>query len=246
MFKKDFGRLALTLFSFTLTFGFARTAWCDRVQIFDVHKNLQMNSKDPVYRDYYISAGRDSGLKENMIVPVVRMQLIHDPLYNVSRGELPIKIGLLKIIAVGERMSVGRAYGKPDLSTDPVMDFPGLMIGDTVNISDAYVEQKKGDKSASNNDEDGNEADEGETPGPKAEVKNESPPPQQTTISVPVQSDPQAKVNPQGPQRKVASPAPAKPKAVSAKISPKTQKGENKPVPILGEVPGLLPDQTIR
>jgi hypothetical protein len=209
MFKKDFGRLIASMIIAYTLISFPLQAFCERVQVFDVHKNLPMTAKDPVYHDYYISAGRDSGLKEGMIVPVLRATTVHDPLYNVSRGEISIRVGQLKIIQVGERVSVARIYKNHDRAAAPVLDVDAILVGDTVDISDAYVEKSNG-KSAANGGEEGEQ--EGEQTDAKAEA---NPEPKQQTPSVtpkpvPVQPEPQAS-NKSKSIRKVASPEQATP-----------------------------------
>lgn len=113
----------------------------DRVEIFDVRKSLSMGPKDPIFKDYYLSVGRDSGLKEKMIVRVYRSVPVFDHARNESRGELNLLMGKIKIIYVGNRLSVGRLYSVPSRSERPVAEVEGFMIGDHLDLSEAYFEK---------------------------------------------------------------------------------------------------------
>jgi hypothetical protein len=156
MFKKDFGRhswgwIALVMAAVSLiTALHTSIAFADRVEIFDVHKNLAMTKTDVVYKDYYLSAGRDSGLKEKMIVSVTRSIPVFDHARNIGRGDLDLRMGQVKIIYVGARMSIARAYTTVNRADNPVTDVDNFMIGDRLDLSEAYIEKGPGSGDANN------------------------------------------------------------------------------------------------
>ena len=119
------------------------TAYAQRVQIFDIKKSLPMSSKETSYKDFYLSGGKDVGLRDNMIVTVYRLQPLHDYQRNEPRGELKLKVGQLKVIAAMESNAVARAFRSVSPKDAPINEFDSFFIGDVIDLTDAYYEKAK-------------------------------------------------------------------------------------------------------
>lgn len=113
--------------------------------VFEVRKSLPLTNDEPVYKDYYLSAGAREGLKVGMLIDVVRAVPLHDHNKNQARGSLQLTIAKLKIIHVQRDLSVARLYSTASAKNQPVPDYSSIMIGDQIDIqSAAYpVRQKK-------------------------------------------------------------------------------------------------------
>lgn len=120
---------------------FVTAAFAERVHIFDVRRNLPMSSKDVVYKDYYLSGGRDVGLRENMVLTVYRISPLHDHARNEARGNMRLRVGQLKILAAGEKNAIARAYKSSDPKQAPVLDVEAFQMGDVVELTEAFVEK---------------------------------------------------------------------------------------------------------
>lgn len=121
------------------------TAWAQssQVAVFDVKKNLKLTSNEKTFRDYYINAGEEDGLRAGMIVTVERRQSTYDHHQNMSPGELRVAVGKLKIIHVQKGLSVGRLHSRFSAENRPMLDYNYIMIGDQLNLNSAYMDRTK-------------------------------------------------------------------------------------------------------
>lgn len=122
------------------------TAWAQQITVFDVKKNLKLTKEEKTYRDYYINAGEEEGLRAGMIVTVERRQSTYDHHQNMSPGELRVAVGKLKIIHVQKGLSVGRLHTRFSADNRPMLDYNYIMIGDSLNLSSAYMDRGRKSK----------------------------------------------------------------------------------------------------
>ncbi|MCH2534317.1 MAG: hypothetical protein MK008_07755 [Bdellovibrionales bacterium] len=122
------------------------TAWAQQITVFDVKKNLKLTKDEKTYRDYYINAGEEEGLRAGMIVTVERRQSTYDHHQNMSPGELRVAVGKLKIIHVQKGLSVGRLHSRFSADNRPMLDYNYIMIGDSLNLSSAYMDRGRKNK----------------------------------------------------------------------------------------------------
>ena len=108
--------------------------------IFDVRKSLPMENNEVAFKDYYINAGNESGLKKGMYLNVVRNSSVLDPAKNATQGSLKIPIGKLQIIQVDKHISVGRMATQTSNDERPSVEFEGMMIGDVLDMESASME----------------------------------------------------------------------------------------------------------
>lgn len=121
------------------SFGFSKEAY-----IFDVRKSLPLKPKEPVYHDYYINAGTESGLQKGMIVSVTRRVPVHDTYTQETQDDLIVTVAKIKLLFVQKKMSVGRKVQLADFKDTPVVEFQGLMVGDRIDIKSAAMADDTG------------------------------------------------------------------------------------------------------
>ncbi len=116
-------------------------------KIIEIKRTLSLTNSKNHYKDFYIDAGKDKGLKENHIIPVVRRKSFYDPLMNKNIGDLWLPVGDVKIIHVGDKLSVARIYKVPERKKLPEVEYPTFMIGDRILTKKARFISKKKSKS---------------------------------------------------------------------------------------------------
>lgn len=128
-------------FTFCLIF-MATLASANEITVFDVRKNFPMKNGEKVYRDYYINAGAESGLKRDMIVHVNRRRALYDAYQNRSLGNLLVPVGKLRVIHVQQGMSVARLYSTFSRENIPGLEYDFILVGDLVDMTTAKFESK--------------------------------------------------------------------------------------------------------
>ena len=108
--------------------------------IFEVRKSLPMENNEIAYKDYYINAGNESGLKKGMYLNVFRSSTMLDPAKNIAQGSLKIPIAKLQIIQVDKNIAVGRIATQTSNDERPSVEFEGVMIGDKLDMESASME----------------------------------------------------------------------------------------------------------
>ena len=85
------------------------SAHAEEISIVDMKRNITLTDEDPVYKDYYLNAGESSALRKNMVVNVKRKINIKDR-GTKTVGDFEALVGQLKIIHIGNKVSVGREH----------------------------------------------------------------------------------------------------------------------------------------
>lgn len=110
------------------------------VQVIQVRRNIPLADDEPVYKDYYLSGGIKSGLRNNLVVPVLRWVNLRE---NSQAQDQSMKIlepvGWLRIVFVQDQLAVARLYEPADYLTGPVLEQPGIMMGDIISLEHSYV-----------------------------------------------------------------------------------------------------------
>ncbi len=115
----------------------------DTMSVVDVRRNITLAEDDPVYKDFYISAGPGSGLKKNLVVTAVRKLNIRDASGANAVGEIKVPVGQLKIIAVYDRVAVAREYALLSREDLPMLEQVGIMNGDSIDLQGSFVDSSK-------------------------------------------------------------------------------------------------------
>lgn len=134
----------------TLAVCFSYSAHAKEIQIFGLKKTLPLTDDEPVYHDFYINAGKISGLKRGMIISVYRRETLYDTFQNKSHGDLKVVVGKVKIIHTQANLSVARLYSLQGRKNTPILDYNYVMVGDHLDLKTARMDRGKAKKSASN------------------------------------------------------------------------------------------------
>ncbi len=118
------------------------TALAADLNIFDVRKNLPMSDSDPVYRDFYLDGGSESGVSVGMVFTVYRRMPLYDTYQNRAAGDLQLKVAKLKIIHVQRGLSVGRLQAEFTRESAPLLEDPFIMIGDRIDLTSGTSDKK--------------------------------------------------------------------------------------------------------
>lgn len=110
-------------------------AFAQEVTIFDIRKPLAMSNDEKVYKDFFINAGTERGIKTGVVITVTRRRSLYDAYQNKSPGDIMIPVGRLKIIHTQKGLSVGRVYSYFSRDQLPTLDYSSLMVGDRLDIS---------------------------------------------------------------------------------------------------------------
>jgi hypothetical protein len=110
-------------------------AFAKDIAIFDAKKNIPLSKNEPEYKDFYINAGTEMGLKSGVIVSVTRNVALYDAYQNKSPGDLTVVVGQLHIIHAQKGLSVGRQHLIESREKLPVLDHDFIMVGDRLDIS---------------------------------------------------------------------------------------------------------------
>jgi hypothetical protein len=143
MTRGHFGRFFI-LAGFALLIAiFSIEAFSEELSVIEVRRNIPLADNDPVYKDFYINSGVESGLKKNMVITATRKLSVKDATGTSSFGEIVIPVGMLKIISVQNRIAVAREYKLISRDDEPMLEQIGIMIGDKVDLASSFIDNKK-------------------------------------------------------------------------------------------------------
>lgn len=130
-------------FLIVLSLLFSAPVFAEEISVIEVRRNIPLADEDPIYKDYYLNAGPESGLKKNLVITAVRKISIKDATGTSSYGEIVIPVGQLKVIAVQNRIAVAREYKLISRDDEPMLEQIGIMTGDKIDMSGSFVDNKK-------------------------------------------------------------------------------------------------------
>lgn len=113
------------------------------MSVVDVRRNIPLSDDEPVYKDFYINAGEDKGLKKNLVVTATRKIQIRDASGAQSIGDIDVPVGQLRILAVYGRIAVAREYKSLSREDFPMLEQTGIMGGDKIDLRGAFVDDAK-------------------------------------------------------------------------------------------------------
>ncbi len=146
MLNKGLGRLFLMAGFAILVLLFSWEAFSADVNIVEVRRNIPLSDEAPVYKDFYINAGSDAGLKKNLVVNVIRKMTVRDASGVQSYGDFDILVGQLKVIAVQGRLAIAREYKLISRDDEPMLEQIGMMVGDRLELAGSFVDTAKKSK----------------------------------------------------------------------------------------------------
>ncbi len=110
--------------------------------VIEVKKNIQLSKNEKVFKNFFINGGENLGLKKGHIVDVLRRVPFHDPLKNISVGDIRVKVAELEIIHADGLLSVARQIRMEDPESRPVLDYEAVMVGDRLDLATARAPKK--------------------------------------------------------------------------------------------------------
>ena len=131
--------ISITLLVFTLT---TISIMAQDISVVDVKRNITLSDSDLVYKDYYLNAGDASSLRKNMVVNVKRKINIKDS-GTKSVGDFETVVGQLKIIHIGNKVSVAREHKLIPRDEEPMLEQIGIMSGDRLDLAGSFIDNTK-------------------------------------------------------------------------------------------------------
>lgn len=119
-----------------------RQLFAQDMSVVEVKRNITLSDDDPVYKDYYVNAGDGSPLRKNMVVNVKRKVVIKDG-GSKTIGDFETTVGQLKIIHVGNKVSVAREFKLTPRDEEPMIEQIGVMMGDRVDLTNSFIDNTK-------------------------------------------------------------------------------------------------------
>jgi hypothetical protein len=118
------------------------TARADEISIVDVKRNITLADDDVVYKDFYVNAGDGSALRKNMVINVKRKLYVKESATKTV-GDFEALVGQIKIIHIGNKVSVAREFKLTSRDEEPMLEQTGIMTGDRLDMSGAFIDNTK-------------------------------------------------------------------------------------------------------
>ena len=112
------------------------------ITVVDVRRNITLAEDDIIYKDYYINAGDGSALKKNLVVNVKRKINVRDA-GTKAVGDFEAVVGQLKVIHIGNKVSVAREFKLIPRDEEPMLEQIGIMSGDRVDLGGSFIDNSK-------------------------------------------------------------------------------------------------------
>lgn len=122
-------KLIIVLLIFSSGFAIANDA-----RVVEVRRNITLSDTDKVFKDFYIDAGADAGMKKGQTLTATRKINIRDASGSTNIGEIVIPVGELKVIAVYDKVTVARQTKLLERDELPMLEQIGIMTGDQVEL----------------------------------------------------------------------------------------------------------------
>lgn len=132
------GRTLSTVMTVAMLLGVA-PASTSKAEFFvtSVIREVTLKQADTQYKDYYINAGTNNGLKKGVFVDATRKIGVFDNINSKLIGDTPVKIARMKVIHIDKNFSVARLVKFYEKETTPLANYDGVMIGDQIQVSES-------------------------------------------------------------------------------------------------------------
>ncbi len=101
-----------------------------------VIREVPLKQTDIMYKDFYINAGTNNGLKQGAFIDAKRRMVIFDNANSKMMGDTSIRIARLKVIHVDKNVSIARLVEFYPKDQTPIAGYDSVMIGDVIEVSD--------------------------------------------------------------------------------------------------------------
>lgn len=133
---------AFTIFVVFVAIFATINSFAEDISVVDVKRNITMSDDDNIYKDFYINAGDGSALRKNMVVTVKRKVSIKDA-GTKAIGDFDAVVGQLKVILVGNKVSVAREFKLLPRDEAPMLEQSGIMTGDKIDLANSFIDNSK-------------------------------------------------------------------------------------------------------
>lgn len=141
--SKATGRFLLMAGLIILTALFSWEVFGADLNVIEVRRNIPLSDEAPVYKDFYINAGTEAGLKKNLIVNVTRKISVRDATGTQNFGEIEIPVGQLRVVASQGRVAIARLHKLISRDEEPMLEQTAIMIGDKIEMSGSFIDNKR-------------------------------------------------------------------------------------------------------
>jgi hypothetical protein len=104
--------------------------------VMSVVRDFPMKLGETTYKDFYINAGSNNGLRKGLLLEAVRKMPAYDNMNSKLGGDTSIKIAKLRLIHVDKNISVARLVKFYEKETTPLAAIDSVMIGDFIEVAE--------------------------------------------------------------------------------------------------------------
>lgn len=104
--------------------------------ITSVIREVPMKQGDVQYKDFYINAGVNNGLRKGVFLDAVRKIGVYDNVNAKLIGDTPVKVARLKVIHSDKAVSVARLVKYYDKEETPLSGFDSVVVGDLIEVAE--------------------------------------------------------------------------------------------------------------
>ena len=120
----------------TVALGIGMSTNAADFNITSVIREVPLKQSDIMYKDFYINAGTNNGLKQGAFIDAKRRMVVFDNANSKMMGDTAVKIARLKVIHVDKNVSIARIVEFYPKETTPIAGYDSVMIGDLIEVSD--------------------------------------------------------------------------------------------------------------
>lgn len=124
------------IFCLLYFFGFPGEVYSSDFYVTSVIRDFPMKRDEVIYKDFYINAGTNNGLRKGAFINAIRKMAIYDNLNSKMSGETAVKIARLQIIHADKNVSIARLVKFFDKKSTPLSGYDSIMIGDFIEVAE--------------------------------------------------------------------------------------------------------------
>lgn len=99
-------------------------------------RDFPMKAGETVYKDYYVNAGTNNGLRKGLVIEASRKLAVNDNINSKLIGDTLIKIARLRLIHVDKSFAIARLVKFYEKESTPVAGYDSVMIGDLIEVAE--------------------------------------------------------------------------------------------------------------
>jgi hypothetical protein len=104
--------------------------------VMSVVRDFPMKTGDTMYKDFYVNAGSNNGLRKGLFLEATRKMPAYDNMNSKLGGDTSVKIARLRLIHVDKNISVARLVKFYEKEITPLSGVDSVMIGDFIEVAE--------------------------------------------------------------------------------------------------------------